>query len=637
MRKFFLALLSLSLLIGQSIAVRAQSAATARLSFVSAQGFPNVTALLDVLDADGNPLTGLEPEDITALEDGQPFPVTELNESTPPVQIVVAINPGPALAVRDGQGIERFKRVTDMLTGWANSQSLIDNPDDLSLVTVAGPIITHAEPQDWVISLSAFQPDFRSTIPNLQVLTTALNTANQETDLPGMKRAILLITARMDEPNIDLALNTFAEQAIESNVRVFVWFVDSDLNFNEPSAIAFEAMALQTGGSYVAFSGLETLPDPESYFEPLRHLYSFTYNSIQTTSGEHNLAVEVDTRDGQVVSEEQSFELNVQPPNPILVTPPGQIVRQASPDDIFDNEHLLPEKQLLEIIIEFPDNHPRPLARTTLYVDGQPAAQNDAEPFDQFTWDLSDYNESGQHELAVEVVDTLGMSKASMGIPVIITVVHAPTGGQAFLAKYRAYIAIGAIVLAGIILTIILLSGRARVKSRRERQEARRRKTDPVTQPVPIQQAEPPSKRKSSRKGKQASRLPWMRADSLQNAPAHFIQLGNNGEPLTGHPIPLIEKEITFGTDPIQSAYVLDHPSIAALHARLKQTDNGDFLLTDNGTVAGTWVNFELIPKEGCILNHGDVVNFGQLTYRFALRKPPADSEPQIIPEASTE
>ena len=52
------------------------------------------------------------------LEDGQPHPVSELVESTPPAQIVVAINPGPALAVRDGQGIERFKRVTDVLTGW---------------------------------------------------------------------------------------------------------------------------------------------------------------------------------------------------------------------------------------------------------------------------------------------------------------------------------------------------------------------------------------------------------------------------------------------------------------------------------------------------------------------------------------
>ena len=45
--------------------------------------------------------------------------------------------------------------------------------------------------------------------------------------------------------------------------------------------------------------------------------------------------------------------------------------------------------QPLEIIVEFPDGHPRPLVRTTLYVDGQIAAENTAEPFNAFTWDLT--------------------------------------------------------------------------------------------------------------------------------------------------------------------------------------------------------------------------------------------------------
>jgi hypothetical protein len=216
-------------------------------------------------------------------------------------------------------------------------------------------------------------------------------------------------------------------------------------------------------------------------------------------------------------------------------------------------------------------------------------------------------------------------------VPIVVTVVHAPTGAQAFLAEYRSQIALGAIVLAGSILLIILLSGRLRVKSGRERRETRRRSVDPVTQPVSIQQAEPPTKRK------QAQRPNWMRADRLQNAPAYLTRLGSNGEPVTGHPIPLFEKETSLGTDPVQAIQVLDHPSIAAFHARIKRTDGGDFLLVDNDTVAGTWVNYEPIPKDGYIMKHGDVVHFGQLMYRFALKKPPAVSEPTIIAEAPTE
>jgi len=563
---------------------------------------------------------------VTVLENGQSYPVSALSESMPPAQIVVVVNPGPALAVRDGEGIARFERVTEVLAGWAGAQPA-ENPDDLSLVSIAGPIITHAEADAWAISLTSFQPDFRSTTPNVQSLTIALNTVNETTPQPGMKRAILVITPHMDEPNIDQALNLVAEQAAASDVRIFVWLVDADLYFDTPSATAFKALALQTGGEFFAFSGLETFPDLESYFTPLRHLYAINYNSHLTSSGEHSLAVKVQTPDGEITSDDRSFNVEVQPPNPILVAPPEQIVRQAPADDPFNTELLLPEEQEIEMIIEFPDNHPRALARTTLYVDGTPAAQNDAEPFDRFNWDLNDYEESGQHNLVVEVVDTLGMSKASMSVPVIVTVVHAPTGPQAVLTKYRTQLALGAVAVAGGILLAILLSGRLRIKSRRERRESQKRSIDPVTQPVKIQQAEPASKRK------QAKSLPWMRADRLPDAPAYLTRLRDDGEPVTGHPIPLDEKETTFGTDPVQAMQVLDHPSIAALHARIKRTEGGDFLLVDNDTVAGTWVNYEQISEDGFPLKHQDVVHFGQLMYRFTLKKPPAESEPQIIPE----
>jgi FHA domain len=632
MRKISLILLGLLLLAGQGNAVRAQSAATADLMLVDAQGFPTVAALLDVFDEGGQPITGLGAKDVTVLEDNQPHPVNKLVESTPPAQIMVAINPGPALAVRDGEGVERIGRVKEVLTGWAGAQPTED-PDDLSLVSIAGPIITHANPDGWAISLNAFQPDFRSTTPNVQLLSVALNTINEDTPLPGIKRAILLITPHMDDTNIEQQLNDIAEQATASKVRIFVWFVDSDQYFNTPSATAFQALALQTGGAYFAFSGREVLPDPETYFAPLRHLYSLSYDSTLTTSGAHNIAVAVETPTGAITSESQSFNLDVQPPNPILVLPPAQIVRQAPQDDPFNSELLLPEKQEIEIIIEFPDNHPRPLARTTLYVDGQLVDQNESEPFDAFVWDLSEYTESNEHSLVVEVVDNLGMSKASMGVPVTVTIVHPPTGPQAFLARYRLYIATGAIIVAGSILIIVLLSGRLRIRSRRERRADRKRDTDPVTQPVIIRQAEAPTKKK------QAVRAPWSRGwrERLQDAPAYLTRLREDGEPMTGNPIPMVEREITFGTDPVQATHVLDDSSIATLHARLKRTDSGEFLLLDNSSVAGTWVNYDSVPQGGRILKHGDMVHFGQLLYRFSLKNPPADAEPKIIPEAPAE
>jgi predicted component of type VI protein secretion system len=91
-----------------------------------------------------------------------------------------------------------------------------------------------------------------------------------------------------------------------------------------------------------------------------------------------------------------------------------------------------------------------------------------------------------------------------------------------------------------------------------------------------------------------------------------------------------MEQEIIFGTDPTQCNQIMDDPSISPVHARLRQTEDGGFLLLDTGSIAGTWVNCEPIPREGYRLGHGDMVNFGQLMYRFTLRVPTVTSKPKI-------
>jgi pSer/pThr/pTyr-binding forkhead associated (FHA) protein len=109
------------------------------------------------------------------------------------------------------------------------------------------------------------------------------------------------------------------------------------------------------------------------------------------------------------------------------------------------------------------------------------------------------------------------------------------------------------------------------------------------------------------------------------------VPLTPDGLPAPGDPIPLTGREMTFGTDPTQATNVLDHPSVSPLHARLRLTDEGAFQFMDQNSVAGTWVNYEAISKDGRFLKHGDMVNFGQFTYRFVLTKPPAASKPTII------
>src|SRR5262245_52180591 len=108
MRRILTFLLSLSLLASTSSFARAQTEAYAEITAVDSGAFPKIVALLDVFAANGEFMTGLQPSDITVYEDGQPRPVNTLEEATVPAQIVVGINPGPALGVRDATGVARF-------------------------------------------------------------------------------------------------------------------------------------------------------------------------------------------------------------------------------------------------------------------------------------------------------------------------------------------------------------------------------------------------------------------------------------------------------------------------------------------------------------------------------------------------
>ncbi|MCI0549838.1 MAG: FHA domain-containing protein, partial [Anaerolineae bacterium] len=631
MRKLSLLLLLLSsfLFLPSSFA-RAQTAAYADIAAVDAQDFPQISALVDVYNANGEFMTGLQPSDFTVYEDGGQRDAEAVTESTVPVQIVVAINPGPALAVRDGNAIPRFTYVVDMLGRWADSQPA-DSRDDLSLVSLSGSLISHATAKDWFVSLGSFKPDFRSTTPNLQTLSIALDTVTAPAPQPGMKRAILFITPHMDDPNIDNTIAPLIQRAIDSKVRVFVWFVDASEYSVTASANAFKSLAQQTSGSFFAFSGVEPFPDPNQYVTPLRHIYNLTYTSSLTTTGDHTLGLYVEAPEGRIPALDKTFNVDIQPPNPIFVSPPLQITRQPSEEDPYNVEAMIPLQQVIEIIIEFPDGHERELKRTSLYVDGQVVMENTSAPFESFVWDLTAYDTSSQHEIIVEAEDVLGMKKSSIGIPVTLTIVQPPRGIRAFLARYRSYVVIGAIALAGFALLGILLRGRAGNTSPRDRRETRKRFEDPLTQPV-VSLTEPPVS--ATKKSKtEPRRTGWLQPKPARvaEAPAYLIRLTNGGEPASVSPIPVLEKDMTFGTDPVQSKRVLDDASISPLHAHIKQTDDGTFIIYDHGSVAGTWVNYEPVMRDGCRLAHGDRIHFGQLVYRFDLSRPPAESEPKVI------
>ena len=640
MRKTFSIFFSLIFLLSIfSSASAQQNSAAVTLYNIETAAFPSMTGFVDVFDAQKFFASGLTPEAVTVVENGQTLTVDSLTEMLVPLQLTVAVNQGTPLDTQDSNGISRFHRVSQVIAQWAQSRPA-DLPDDLSLVSQAGPVINHANAADFIVALNGFDPDLRVATPNLQSLVTALDVVSAQTPRIGMKRAILFITPEMTDPALAQALEPIIQRAVQNNIRVFVWYVDANTTFTNTSAAIFNNLAIQTGGTMFQYSGVERFPDLENYFAGLRRIYALSYTSRLNSSGDHSIFIQVNTPTlGVVNSVEQKINLDVQAPNPFMVSPVLQLTRQAPADDPFNTEILLPESQKIEIIVEFPDGHPRPLIRTTLYVDGLIADENTTEPFDVFTWDLTTYTSSGQHQVTVEAVDVLGLSKISMAIPVMVTVIKPPSGPTALLAKYRTPLTFGAIMLAGLALFAVLLSGRFRFLSLKAVQEERRVQSDPLTQPIQIfvEDSVPTQASQKSKKRNPKPKKTETGSKSAKEADASFVKLNGDGQFAAVPPIPLIEKEIIFGTDPVQCSNILDDASISSVHARLRLTEDGGYLLLDNNSVGGTWVNYDVIPNEGYRLGHGDMVNFGQLTYRFMLRVPPKNSAPKIIIQQTEE
>ena len=633
MRKVIFAIFLTTILVAGGFHARAQEAARVEIVQVNADSFPTITALLDVYDAEGRFVSAIGAANITVLEDGQSIPLTELNEQEIGAQIVVAINPSPPMDTRDSLGISRYDRVVEKLRLWAENRPL-EPQDKLSLVSTAGPLLVNATPSEWRNSLVSYQPDARAAIPSLQSLSFALDLIEGEQDTPlGMKHSILFITSHLPDQATVTELENLTERALLLNTRVNVWLIDTDAYFAHFSANSLKSLALQTGGKYSAFSGIEVLPDPENYFTHLRHLYTLSYESRLTSGGSHRIAVQVKFGELDLLSPDQSFGLDIQPPNPFLLAPPAQIVRQAPEEDPYNTEILLPAEQEIEFLVEFPDGHQRPIKRATLFVDGEKVAEITSPPFEKFYWDLDKYISSGEHSLQIEVEDSLGLTRMSLGVPLTITIIQPPSGALAFFGRNGSLLTLGVITVSGLFLVAILLvGGRRSLQTFSEKRKAKAASHDPVTQPIPATKPD---------EGKKKGRVPmpfsgWARGQKQIKAVAYLTRLNGQGNSGVGTPIPLTGEEMIFGSDPVKVAFVLDDPSISPKHAVLVRDEEGHFRLSDQNSIAGTWVNFEKLDTQGKILAHGDIIHIGILRYKFDLAKPPVSRSPKIqIEEAS--
>jgi hypothetical protein len=600
-------------LLAAPLAVQAQAGGEVKLIEANAEQFPTVRLYFEAYDASGQFVRNLRAGDVQALEDESARPLAALTRLQSGVQFIVALNESPELANRT-EGVSRFDAVKAQLRAWAVAQPA-GTTDDFSLSGGTGlQYIRLAEPREWVSALDEYAPNLLTARSSLASISQALDLATDPNPNPFMKRAVLYVSGLPAQADLQ-AYPSLAARAKQLGVRISVWCaapVTAETT-NAEAVQTLRGLAEETGGEFFLFSGAETLPDLDAWLEPMRYTYQAEYPSGLALTGRYEVRVGLDDTRSNALR----LDLEITPPNPIFLDPPTQIERIWSSPEAAEAV-LTPADVPVQVMIEFPDGHTRDLEWVRLYVDGELALENTAAPFDLFSWDISPYTTSGQHSLQVEVKDVLGLTQRSIETPVeVIAQVRAPSGWQRLLNPDRL-VGYAAIAVAGLILGLaVLLRTRALALSARRRTERKRYK-DPVTQPVNI-----------SQDGVRSSSQPLPVARPTGHAAAWLLPISGDthGSP---RPIALHRKDLTIGSDAQQASVALSSPSISPLHARLFRSAEGDYWISDCGSVAGTWVNYAPTSNQGVRLEHGDLIQLGRMSYRFELAHPPQIPQPRV-------
>jgi hypothetical protein len=598
------------------------------LAPIDTEDFPTITSYLDVRTSEGDFIFGLDRDNVSIIENDNRASVLEFEPLHTGVQFVIALSPGPSFDIRDVQGVSRYAHLAQALVGWAKSRES-SNDDDMSIIIAGGPESTHETEINNIISLlGSYTPVESDTGPDFDLLAQALDVAADPTTNPAMGRAVLFITP-LPSQDVSLGLQSLAARANQQGVKMFIWLVASSELFSSQEAEQLAILAEQTGGRLFAYSGQEVIPSPEEFLEPIRNKYFLAYESQITTSGSHQVSAEVNLNGTNTTSQVQTFDLEVLPPSISFISPPMEIER-ISPDEESEPENLVPDSQEMEVFIEFPDGHPRSLKRTTFFVDGEEVETNRTEPFAQFTWDLSEYTASGEHILAVEVEDDLGLIAKSLDTSVRVSIGNSSPSPLRVLSRNRTAIAGIVVAVSGaVLLLVLILGGRLRPGFLRDYRR-RNKRSDPVTQPVQVNQEQTTLPRATW-----INRIQWPRGRISSKSFAQLVPMTDSNQEETYPPIVITSESVTFGSDAGKADQIVNDGSVEGLHARLERESKGVFRLSDEGSTAGTWVNYAPISSGGVILEQGDLIHIGRVGFRFMMRNPQRVRKPVRKPEGT--
>ncbi len=598
--------------------------------------FPTISFDVIVSDEMRGRVEGLSESDFAVSEDGQELPFT-LDEFEAGTQVVFVLDASASTRQNGATGYPRLDEGKQVITSFSDERMV----EGVDLVAVLAPessttIQKVAPPPDDPADFTTFRNAVRNGVYIYElpagVTATPLNDmvaralAMLENDESGLHQAVVVMSDGVDVIS-DRQVSDTVNKANQLNIPIHSIIFGPASNWGGAAESNMKRLSLETHGVHLQLASEGRRPDPleelisESMaplydnLESQRTQYRVTYSSAVFSSGRHEVELEAGGK-----STRTGFSINLRPPAVAITQPQvGDQITRSTEDPNAAAADIEPRTQLIAFDVGWPDGYLREITAVDLLVDGVAVRDTCVPPCNQVTWNIAELA-AGSHSVRIRVHDQLGMQAESEEIPVRIdiilptpvpptptpvpTPVPTPTlvpaceeqysGIDLVVQCYRDEVVSWlpvVISVVALVLVIIVLRRPPKVVS------SVVNKVKEMTTPF------------------------FLERDQVRGSqPAKAILEVLEGDDSHREPIEILGENTRLGRDEALSQVVLDDRSVSRLHARITEEEPGHFVLYDEGSTSGSYVNFEPVGIKGQWLQHDDIVNLGRVKMRFKLK-----------------
>jgi VWFA-related protein len=549
-----------------------------------------VTAYLTVTGPDGEPLAGLGVENFSAAQDGEAVALESVEGAERPQSIVLALDTSGSMAFQGKMDAVR-EAAAGFISGLgADDQVALVAFDDSAEIELL-PSGDHESALSLVDGLSA-QPDSGTCLYD-----AAYDAVEVASTAPRGQRAVLLLTDGIDElpdqtgPCSQHTADEVITLANAPTTRVPVYTIGVGTRIDERE---LTRIADETGGAaLIAPEAGDVAGLFSAVSDQLKNQYRLVYQT-QTTSGEHNLTVTVESTDGMAVASRAFF---------VPELPPTLSLTGLDDGAILDGER---------VVRATVSGGGEELIRASFALDGAPLSEDDQSPF-EVRLDAASL-EPGRHVLDVQAELAGG---ATLITALTFEVVGAAEGqvesgppeaeppalDQAELPAESGR-RVGWLIPTGLALAALAVIGVAIImigRSRTHETESPVRPASPPTDLPPT--AAPESSSTVEPEPPLISSGPVFGRLRVEKG---LLLAGGQEFELRG-----TGARLGRGKD---NQVVLPESSIAREHAEVRTLPDGTFWIVDLGTRGGTFVNGVEVGREGAPLADGDSIRLGSRT-----------------------